>query len=475
MRFRFNALAIALVLVSSMLLAACGGAAAPAAEPTAAAEPAAEATAAPAEEPAAEEPAATDAVTIRYGLWDGNQQPAYEACAAEFTKTNPNIIVKVEQAGWGDYWTSVQTGMVGGTAPDVFTNHLAKYPEFASKEQLVDIQPFVERDGVDLAQYLPGLGDLWGRDGKRYGLPKDWDTVAVVFNKDMLDKAGVTVEELNNADWNAKDGGSFGQIIKKLTIDEAGKNALDADFDKSKVVQYGFVGGGSGGAYGQTQWSHWAVSNGFKFNDGLYATKYFYDDPKLAETIQWYANLNLVEGVAPTLADVRSLGATALFTSGKAAMTTDGSWMIGSYVNDAKFVTGFARLPKGPEGRKSMFNGLADSIWVGSKHQEESWQWLKFAASPACANIVGSYGVVFPAIQSGVDAALKAYGDRKVDVSAFTAQATEANGTFLFPVTDFASEIGPIMDATMDSIMLGEKPAADALKAANDEVNALFQ
>jgi multiple sugar transport system substrate-binding protein len=229
MRFRFNALAIALVIVSSMLLAACGGAAAPAAEPTAAAEPAAEATAAP----EAEAPAATDAVTIRYGLWDGNQQPAYEACAAEFTKTNPNIIVKVEQAGWGDYWTSVQTGMVGGTAPDVFTNHLAKYPEFASKEQLVDIQSYVDRDGVDMAQYLPGLGDLWGREGKRYGLPKDWDTVAVVFNKDMLDKAGVTVEELNNADWNPSNGGTFGQIIKKLTIDEAGNNALDAGFDKS--------------------------------------------------------------------------------------------------------------------------------------------------------------------------------------------------------------------------------------------------
>jgi multiple sugar transport system substrate-binding protein len=149
--------------------------------------------------------------------------------------------------------------------------------------------------------------------------------------------------------------------------------------------------------------------------------------------------------------------------------------MIGAYTKDTKFKTGFARLPKGPEGRKSMFNGLADSIWVGSKHQEESWQWLKFASSPACENIVGSYGVVFPAIQSGVDAALAAYTAKGIDVSAFTAQATEANGTFLFPVTDYASEIGPIMDALMDSIMLGEKTAVDALKEGNDQVNALFQ
>jgi len=479
MRSRFNAMLLALFVVASMLLAACGGAAAPAAEEPAAEAPAAEEPAAEepaAEEPAAEEPAGSaDVVTIRYGLWDANQQPAYEACAAKFTEANPGIQVVVEQAGWGDYWNAVQTGMVGGTAPDVFTNHLAKYPEFVSKGQLVDIQPFLERDGVNLDQYLPGLADLWGRDGARYGLPKDWDTVAVVYNKDMLDKAGVTVEELNAATWNAQDGGTFGEIVKKLTLDANGNNALSADFDKSQVVQYGFIPQGGGGAYGQTQWSHWAVSNGFKFNDGLYATEYFYDDPKLAETIQWYANMNLVDGVAPSLADVSSLGATALFTSGKGALTTDGSWMIGTYVKESSFPMGFARLPEGPEGRKSMFNGLADSIWVGSQHQEEAWQWVKFAASPDCANIVGSYGVVFPAIQSGVDAALAAYGERSVDVSAFTLQATEPNGTFLFPVTDYASEIGPIMDAVMESIWLGQKPAADALKEGNDQVNALFQ
>jgi multiple sugar transport system substrate-binding protein len=90
-----------------------------------------------------------------------------------------------------------------------------------------------------------------------------------------------------------------------------------------------------------------AVSNGFKFNDGLYATKYYYDDPKFAETIQWYANLNLVDGVAPALADIKSLGANALFTGGKGALTTDGSWMIGAYTKDTKFKVGFARLPKG--------------------------------------------------------------------------------------------------------------------------------
>jgi multiple sugar transport system substrate-binding protein len=473
-------LAVIFVLVST-ILAACGGAPAPATTeaPTAAGAAAPAATAAPAAEAptAAAAPAADSGsgVTIRYQLWDSAQQPSYQACADEFHKQNPNITVKIEQLGWDDYWNGIQTGMVGGTAPDVFTDHLAKFPEFAAKGQLVDLQPLVDKDKVDTKQYLPGLADLWVREGKRYGLPKDWDTIAIVYNQDMLDKAGVKADDLKDLTWNAQDGGTFGQLIAKLTLDSNGKNGLDPAFDKTKVVQYGFLPRGSGGFSGQTEWSWLAVANGFKFTDGPWTTKYYYDDPKLAEALQWYADQNLVKGYTPPLADIKSLGADTLFDSGKGAMTSIGSWEIGARVKNDKFKFGFALLPKGPQGRKSMFNGLADSIWVGSKHQDEAWQWVKFASSKTCEDIVGQAGVVFPAIQSGVEASLAKRKTDGVDVSTFTQEGLDPNGTFLFPITDHGSEISTIMGPVMDSIMLGEKKAADALKDANTQVNALFQ
>ncbi len=466
MKHRTQSLILGLVTAFGLILAACGQTAAPAA-PTAA-------PAAVAPTTAPEAPAAA-AVTIRYGLWDANQQPAYETCATEFTKQNPNITVKVEQLGWDDYWNGVQTGMVSGTAPDVFTDHLAKFPEFAVKQQILDLQAFVDADKVDTNQYLPGLADLWVREGKRYGLPKDWDTIAIVYNADMLAKAGIDPAALNDLTWNAQDGGSFGEMIAKLTIDANGKNGLDPAFDKTKVVQYGFIPQGAGGFSGQTQWSWLAVSNGFKFTDGPWTKKYYYDDPKLAETLQWYADLNLVKGFAPANSDITSLGAGTLFQSGKGALTSDGSWTIGDYVKNSKFKLGFAPLPKGPQGRKSMFNGLADSIWVGTKYPKESWAWVKFASSKTCEDIVGNTGVVFPAIRSGVDASLAVRKGNGLDVSAFTNQALEPGGTFLFPITDNGAEIATIMGPVMDSIMLGESKAADILKDANDKVNATFK
>ncbi len=415
------------------------------------------------------------AVTIRYGLWDANQLPPYQACADAFQKANPNISVKLEQLGWDDYWSGIQTGMVGGTAPDVFTNHLARYPEFATKGQLLDISPLIARDGVDTGAYIGELAELWSRDGKRYGLPKDWDTVSVTYNADMLQKAGLSPNDLKDLTWNPQDGGTFQETIAKLTLDANGKNGLDPAFDKTKVVQYGFIPQGSGQPFGQEQWSWLAYSIGYKFIDQPWGTKLYFDDERLAQAIQWYADLNLVHGFAPPYADYQTLGGDTLFQSGKGALTTSGSWKINDMVTKSTFPVGFAPLPAGSAGRKSMFNGLADSIWAGTKHQEEAWQWVKYAASKECADIVGSYGVVFPAQQSGVNAAIAKYKEKNLDVTSFTDQALAPDGTFLFPISDNASQISSILGPVMDSIMLGDAQATDALKNANTEINALFQ
>ena len=107
----------------------------------------------------------------------------------------------------------------------------------------------------------------------------------------MLDKAGVTVDELNNATWNPDDGGTFAQLIAKLTLDENGKNALDPAFDKTKVTQYGLIINGAGEGYGQTEWSWLADTTGWRHIDDLYATAYHYDDPRFIKTIQWFADM----------------------------------------------------------------------------------------------------------------------------------------------------------------------------------------
>ena len=105
--------------------------------------------------------AGANPVTVRYALWDANQRPLYQQCADDFQKQNPGIRIRIQQQGWDDYWTTLSTGLVAETAPDVFTNHLSKYPDLVANGQLVDLTPYIRRDQIDLARYEPGLAAPW--------------------------------------------------------------------------------------------------------------------------------------------------------------------------------------------------------------------------------------------------------------------------------------------------------------------------
>jgi len=145
------------------------------------------------------------------------------------------------------------------------------------------------------------------------------------------------------------------------------------------------------------------------------------------------------------------------------------------YTENCKFDIGFAPLPKGPVGRRSVINGLADSIWIGTKHPEEAWKWVKFLASPEAQKIVGSFGVVFPAIPEAAEMSRAAMSKKGVDVSAFIEEAKEPQGTFFLPISEHASDVIRILRANFDRIFLDDADVATTLKSANKEVNSLFE
>jgi len=265
--------------------------------------------------------------------------------------------------------------------------------------------------------------------------------------------------------WNPKDGGSFETVVKKLTLDKNGNNALSPKFDKANVAVYGYQNPGTGDMKGQTEWSHFAVSNGFKFQDKPWAAKYYYDDPKLAETIQWLAGLP-AKGVSASLENTRTLGSDAMFVAGKAAIVPQGSWMITYFKDNAKFEHAWIPLPTGPTGKRAtMFNGLADSISMSSKNKEEAWQWVKYLGSADCQEVVASYGVVFPAVKGMAAKAVGVQKQKGVDSSAFLTMAQSQ--VFLMPIGDNGSEISEVMNGAMESVLMGKQTAAVALKDAN--------
>lgn len=417
---------------------------------------------------------AEDSKAITYSLWDPNQKPAYEKCAEAFTKES-GIKIKFEQKGWDDYWQNLTLALNSDTAPDVITNHVAHYPELASKNVLLDLKPMIEKDKIDLSQYTGNLASLWDYDGKTYGIPQDWDTIALVYNVNDVKEAGVDPETLKDLNWNPQDGGSFGKLIAHLTIDENGKRGDEAGFDKNKVKTYGWGLETNSGVVGQGPWSWMALSNGFNYLDkNPFGSQYKLDDPKLIETMKWWQT-QIEAGYVTPVEKAGNLGLEPMMEQNKAALIPDGSWRINTWSKSKTQKFAFAPLPAGPEGRKTIINGIAPSITAKTKHKDEAWQWVKFLTSEKCQSIVAKEAIVFPSIKAQSEAAFKAHQANGVDVSAFLDITKDQNSLSYYPITFKADEINSEANTVFEQIERGKADPAKVLPELNKTINKILE
>jgi multiple sugar transport system substrate-binding protein len=257
----------------------------------------------------------------------------------------------------------------------------------------------------------------------------------------------ITKGRLDDATWDPQTGGTFQKIVAHLSIDKKGLRGDQPGFDPSNVAVYGLGLDPGGLTYGQTTWSGFARSTGFQLlNKNPWGTHYNYGDRRFVATIAWWRRM-IAKGWMPPLDQARTLGQTAM---------------------------GFSPQPRGLQGSWSMYNGLADSIWVGTKHPNEAWQWVKFLSSPTCEKIVGTAAVVFPAIPAGVKNAVATHKKQGIDVSAFLSYL-KTKHTLLYPITAEAPQIDLLVQPTIEKILIGDEPASKALPDVNNQVNDLLK
>jgi multiple sugar transport system substrate-binding protein len=423
--------------------------------------------------------------TIDYWLWDSAQQPGYQKCADEFQKANPGLRIKISQYGWDDYWSKLTAGFIADTAPDVFTDHLSKFAQFVDLKVLRPLDDLAATRDIADAEYQEGLAELWkGQDGKRYGAPKDWDTIAMFYDNAALEAAGVEPADLEKLTWNPVDGGTFEKMVAHLTIDTNGVRGDEPGFDKTRVKTYGLGSEGAGGGnWGQTQWSAFTGSAGWQATDrNPWGSRFNLEQPAFQDTLGWYFGL-AEKGYMPGFEEIggnNPVGPDKQIQSGIAVMALSGSWMISTFsgltnAKGEKLDIRLAPTPIGPTGKRaSMFNGLADSVTTLSKQPEDAAKWVRFMSGAQCQAIIGESGVVFPARPEATELAVAYNRDkRKLDVTPFTDHVRQGT-TFLFPVTTNAADIRALMQPRLDAVYIGSEPVS-SLTQLNDQLNDLFQ
>ncbi|MFR9778187.1 extracellular solute-binding protein [Micromonospora sp. MS34] len=120
-----------------------------------------------------------------------NEGPAYQELITKFNAKYPNVKINYQSVPFGDAQNKFKTAAQAKSgAPDILRAEVAWVPEFASlgylyaldgSELLADESDFLE---------TPLSSDKY--DGKTYGVPQVTDSLALMYNKDLLAKAGVT-------------------------------------------------------------------------------------------------------------------------------------------------------------------------------------------------------------------------------------------------------------------------------------------
>lgn len=314
-------------------------------------------------------------VEITYGIWDKKQLPAINEIIKQFTEKNPNIKVKTEITPYGQYFQKLETAATGGALPDVLWMNGAHVVQYAEGKVILPLSEMAQKDHYSLDNYPKSLIDLYTVDGKVYGIPKDYDTTGLWYNKKIFDEAGVSYPD-ETWDWN-----KLKEAAKKLTNKDKG------------IWGYASLMGNQGGYY-DFIWQN----GGYIISDD--GKSVGFDQPEAIEALKY--NISFIkEGLSPTQAQMTETAASELFSSGKVAMMFDGPWMVPEYKKNPDLDV--AVVPKGKK-RAVAIHGLANVIAANTKHKDAAWKFVQFLGSKEAAEVYAKTGTVIPAFNGTQDA-----------------------------------------------------------------------
>ena len=318
---------------------------------------------------------------LTVAIWDNNQLPGLKEIIGDFT-TETGIEVEIQMVPWDQYWTLLEAGAQGGDLPDVFWMHSNYSQKFMSNDILLDLTDKVAQSStVDMANYYQDIAELYQYDGKIYGIPKDYDTIGLWYNKTMFDEAGISYPD-ETWTWD-----TFAEAAEKLT--------------KADGSQYGFT---SPASFNQDGYYNLIYSMGGSVLSED-KTKSMWNSEETVAAMNWWYD-NLVTKAMPTQQVMAENTPDVMLGSGKAAMVFEGSWMIAAMKGNEYIVSNcdVAVLPKAEDGtRISIYNGLGWSAAADTAHLDEAWKLIEYLGSEKAQKKQAELGVTMSAFMGTSD------------------------------------------------------------------------
>ncbi|MGH2389184.1 MAG: ABC transporter substrate-binding protein, partial [Chloroflexota bacterium] len=302
-------------------------------------------------------------VTLNFAIWGNTSQniATWTPATDLFSHMHPNIkinIISVPGADWGAYFEKAFTMIGGGAKLDMTYVAVEGVRLFGSKGLAMDLNPLIQRDKAELADFLadtdPVLLKTLQYKGEQLELPWSWNNVIMFYNTKVFKRLGIPAP---------KDG---------WTMDDF----LDTCARLKKGGVYGF----NVDTTGVFQNECWALAAGSTMLDPTW-TKSNVLAPGTVKAFEFLHDLVWKYGYAPH--GGYSASSFPLFEAGRLGMLAAGRWPVSNF-DQAKFYDyDIQYLPRLTDAKDYRVIVGVDGfpIFKSTQHPEEAWTFLKFMTS----------------------------------------------------------------------------------------------
>lgn len=154
-------------------------------------------------------------VEIQYWYaWGDKIGENNENLVKQFNESQDEVkVIAAYQGTYDDLHAKTQAAFAAKNAPEVTQNEIASVGVFARSGMTEDLTPFIERDNVDMDDFVDGLMGNSYVDGRIYALPYLRSTPLLYINATMAEEAGL--DPAGPKTWDELE-----EYARKLTIPE---------------------------------------------------------------------------------------------------------------------------------------------------------------------------------------------------------------------------------------------------------------
>ena len=382
-------------------------------------------------------------VEVRLSGWAANPQETalLESLLYKFSVANPDILVKYEPIT-GDYWAAISTMVASGEEPDIYYMDIFQFPFYVSKQVLSPLDDFMAASGVSKEEFIPSLINAFSAEGKVYGIPKDFNTLALFYNKAYFEAAGL---DEPTDDWTWDD-------LKAAAV------ALS----KPDESIYGFGVPPDAGRFPVFVFQNGGHIMSEDFSDTLL------DSPEAIKAAEFYTGFR-ADGSGAIPSDVGEGWQGTAFGKGSLAMVYEGGWLI-PYLNEQFPETQYGAVvpPAGPAGEGNLVFTVAYVISKNSKNPEAAWKVIDFLTNEESQITVLTSGFALPS-----RAVLKDHEYFETHPASAAIFRGAAFATpFMWGV--HGSDVNDQMSKALERVYLEGQSPADALKEAAETLREVL-